>query len=298
MMKKKNLILFAVIVLLVLTNLIFNFLPEGGSKVSFNERMFAVRDTSALNEIKIIKNGVSLLLSREDAGWELNGKYAVDEGLKNLLINILQRVNVKRPVKLDFQDSILVEIDGESFSVSGNATKTKTYFSKDGQSFEVEIPGYKDYLARIFELNLDQWRNRLVYNGSWRTIQSLKLSYSEDFQSDFEIRFLDKFFAVQGVISLDSSMVVDYLNQFQYLQTNERISLGRFSKYDSLAKTTPVAKLTIESINYSAPEVFTIFPSLNNERFHLVKNKTGEMMIFDKPRISRILLKKQDFILK
>lgn len=296
MIKKRNQILSAVLVLLLIVNLIFALLPDTKSSVSFDERMFAVTDTSSINRISITKNDEVILLNREDDGWELNGKYSVDAGLKNLFMNILQRVTVKKPATIDLVKPITVEIDGSIFMVSGNATQTKTYFTSEGQSYEVEIPGYSEYLGGIFELNLDQWRDRLAYNGSWRTIQKLKMDYTSSDDMDFEIQFSESFFEVTEVPAIDSSKVVAYLNQFQYLQTNERVSSGRFKRYDSLAKTVPLAKLTIESINYSAPEQFLIYPSLDNEAYHLVMNKAGEMMIFDKKRINGLLQRKIDFV--
>jgi hypothetical protein len=284
-MKRKNKRLFVILGLVLVANLCFVFLPNKGSQLNYNESMFTVMDTASISNIRFFNDVSTVELAKTEDGWELNGRYPVDEGLRRLLFSILQRVRVKRPVNEQVKSGMIIDINGEQFSVSGNATKTKTFFTKGDQSYEVEIPGYRDYLANIFELNLDQWRDRLVYNGSWRTIQNLKLDYPQSDEYDFDIRFNEQFFAVGGVERIDSSAVIDYLNQFQYLQANERVSPGRFPKYDSLAQTQPLAILTLESINYSAPEVLMIYPALDNERFHLVKNIANEMVIFDQKRV-------------
>jgi hypothetical protein len=294
-MEKKNKVLFAVVLLVLIANVILFFLPGKGSKTNFDEGMFAVSDTASLQTIQLTFQKKTIDLSRSDNGWELNGRYKMDEGLRRLLFSIMQRVRVKRPLHVAVEDGVKVKLNNELFTVSGNATQTKTYFTKDGKSYEVEIPGYRDYLAGIFELNADQWRDRLVYNGSWRTIQRVSVDYLSADERDFEIAFNEQFFTVSGVNELDSGRVVDYLNQFQYLQANERISRGRFTRYDSLAETQPLVKINLESINYATPESLFIYPSIGKEAFHLVKNGVGELVIFDRKRLNNILLSKDDF---
>lgn len=294
-MEKKNKRLFGMLVLVLIINLVVFLLPGKGSKTTFDEHMFAVADTASISSVQLILGTKVVELTKSEDGWELNGQYRIDEGLRRLLFSIMQRVRVKRPVHEAVKDGVKVKLNNDSFMVSGNATQTKTYFTKEGESYEVEIPGYRDYLASIFELNVDQWRDRLVFNGSWRTIQRLNLDYIDSDEKDFEIAFNDEFFNISGVSKLDSGLVVDYLNQFQYLQANERISRGRFPRYDSLVESKPLAILTLESINYSAPETLIIFPSLENEGFNLVKNSIGEMVIFDKRRINNMLMSRDDF---
>ncbi len=294
-MSRKNKRLFLILVLIILVNVIVFLIPQKGSQLAYDESMFSVQDTAAMTRIRFFNEESNVLLTKADEGWELNGKYPVDESLRRLLFNILQRVKVKRPSGNLLESEVTVEINGEVFGVTGNATRTKTYFTKDEKSYEVEIPGYRDYLANIFELKSDQWRDRLIYNGSWRTIQYLKLDYILTDEDDFEIRFNDKFFEVGEVQKMDSSAVIDYLNQFQYMQANERLSEGRFAKYDSLSMTNPIATITIESINYSTPEYFQIYPSLGNERFHLIKNSANELMIFDQKRVKDLLRRRKDF---
>ncbi|MEO9476157.1 MAG: hypothetical protein ABJG41_11495 [Cyclobacteriaceae bacterium] len=294
-MEKKNKRLFGLIVLVLIINLVIFLLPGKGSKTTFDEHMFTVADTASVSSVQLTFGDKVVEMNRSDEGWELNGQHRMDEGLRRLLFSIMQRVRVKRPVHEAVKDGVKVKLNNDSFMVSGNATQTKTYFTKNGKSYEVEIPGYRDYLASIFELNADQWRDRLIFNGSWRTIQRLNLDYTESDEKDFEIGFNEEFFNVSGVNKLDSGFVVDYLNQFQYLQANERISRGRFPRYDSLVQTRPLATLTLESINYSAPETLIIYPSLEKEGFNLVKNSIGEMVILDRRRISNMLMSRDDF---
>ena len=261
-MKGKNKKLLGVFVLLLISNLIFLFVRGKSSGVSFNEQKFALMDTAGVSFIKL--NNIKL--SRGPQGhWLVDEEYAVDPNLDRLLFSILNRVRVQKPVEVPQEEGIKVEISGDqpmTFHVWGNPTKTRTYFSMDDEEevYQVQIPGYNEYVGGIFELNKDQWRDRLVLNDSWRTIQKLQLDYQDESKQDLTISFDKDFFLVEGVQQLDSNLVVNYLNQFQYFQANEWISKGRFPRYDSLSAMPVLAKLTIESINYDLPILLEIYP--------------------------------------
>lgn len=299
-MKSKNRKLILIFVVLLTVNLLFWLTGRIGSTVSFNEDLFVVSDTASVNAIHISAGERGISLVRGPQGWMLNDRYRADEGLRRLLFSIIHRVQVKKPVQTDMHSPIQVTIEGKnpmSFSVWGNLTKTRTFFSPahNEESYEVGIPGYNEYLAGIFELNSDQWRDRLLLDASWRTIQQLSLDYPGSVAKDFEIRFRDEFFEVTGINAIDSAGVVDYLNQFQFFEINEWISQGRFPRYDSLSKRPPLATLTMETINRRDPFVLYIYPSLAGEPFHMVMDDQENMMAIDKKRIEVILATRDDF---
>ena len=296
-MKGKNKKLLGVFVLLLISNLIFLFVGGKSSGVSFNEQKFALMDTAGVSFIKL--NDIKL--SRGPQGlWLVDEEYAVDPNLDRLLFSILNRVRVQKPVKVPQEEGIKVEISGDqpmTYYVWGNPTKTRTYFSLDGDDevYQVQIPGYNEYVGGVFELKKDQWRDRLVLNESWRTIQNLQLDYLDEDEKDINIKFDKDFFLVEGVQQLDSNAVVEYLNQFQYFQANEWVSKGRFEQYDSLSTKPVLAKLTIESINYDLPIMLEIYPKLPGDRIYLVMTYDESMFVVDDQRMSQILLQNKDF---
>ncbi|WP_258098467.1 DUF4340 domain-containing protein [Marinoscillum pacificum] len=296
-MKGKNKKLLGVFVLLLISNLIFLFVGGKSSGVSFNEQKFALMDTAGVSFIKL--NDIKL--SRGPQGqWLVDEEYAVDPNLDRLLFSILNRVRVQKPVEIPQEEGIKVEISGDqpmTYHVWGNPTKTRTYFSMDGDDevYQVQIPGYNEYVGGIFELKKDQWRDRLVLNESWRTIQNLQLDYLDEGKKDINIKFDKDFFLVEGVQQLDSNAVVEYLNQFQYFQANEWVSKGRFEQYDSLSTKPVLAKLTIESINYDLPIMLEIYPKLPGDRIYLVMTYDESMFVVDDRRMSQILLQNKDF---
>ena len=236
-MRKSNSILLVVAGLLLVSNLVL-FLMRGSDKsLSFDADLYKIDNTEAIRSVRISGKEDTVLLENETEKWLLNNEYAVDEGLRRLLFSILQNVKVMKPVSLAPEDSLDVFIQGEKelhFKVFGNLTKTKTYFHdlSSGKSYEVAIPGYSDYVGGIFELSANQWRDRVIMDENWRTIKSFLLQYKTDNTADVFLEFDDTFFNVNGVSTMDSSFVVDYLNQFRSFEVNEIISAPKFPKYD------------------------------------------------------------------
>ncbi len=279
-----------VIGLLVVANVAVYFSGKSGSGVRFDEAQFAVRDTSSVKAISI--GNIQL---RKETAWMV-GQYPADPAFVDHLLNVLLRVRVKKPVgEMSTEDAVAISVNDRSFHFKPNDTKTRTYFIEEGQGYEMEIPGFSDYVGGIFELAADQWRDRMVYNGSWRTIQLLTLDYTANDADDFEIRFEKDFFKIAGVAQLDTARMMDYLNQFQYFQANERLSLGRVPYLDSLAQTKPLAVLTIDDIQINQPITFTIFPRRPQDGFHLLLDPSGEMIAVDKPRTEMLLMRRGQF---
>ncbi|WP_424961659.1 DUF4340 domain-containing protein [Ekhidna sp.] len=289
-MSKSTKYLIAIALLLV-ANLWLFFSGES-SATPKAEKYFLAEDLDGISRFLFVLDQDTVKLEQTGEGWMLNNQYPADEGFVNTLISVLERVEVGRTIDEwngDVLGSAEVEFDFNSryrFQFATNPTKTKTYFISEGDAKEVAVPGYRDNVADIFALHPDQWRDRLIIDGSWRTIQKLNVEKKND---DFEIKFDDTFFLVDGQAPSDSSVVVNYLNQFQQFQANEMVSPGRFPQLDSLLETEPMATLSIEDIKHESPFTLQIYPNLENQGFHLAVDGDGQRMVLDARRVQRIL---------
>ncbi len=298
-MNKSNKRLIVLIALLVVAN-VWLMLSDGiGSTDHADRLLFTLNDTSQVDQIIIAGSEEPIRIQRAGGQWTLNEDHQVDEGMRRLLLSILQRVSVRKLVDAIPSDSVAVSITGginKEFLVFSNPTKTRTYFHlpASGQSYEVEIPGYNEYLGGIFELSENQWRDRMVMDENWRSIKSLVLDYEEPDLSDISITFNGQFFVVEGVSAIDSSQVVDYLNQFQVFEVNEIISANKFPVYDSLSRTTPLATLTINSIRSEDPRQLFFFPPIGNAPYQLITNPKGELMVLESNRVNQILSRQEE----
>lgn len=298
-MRRRNVILIVLVVILAVANVFISRMSTFTSRVSFDVERFMVQDTASIKEVQLTSTAGDVILTRNGGGWQVNHLHQTDESLRQLLFSILQRVRVKRKATTEPDRAVTVivktEAGEQSFEVFGNLTRTKTFFSQSGETFEVEIPGYRDFLGSIFELSANQWRDRLVFDGNWRSIQNLTLSYPHE---EVNIAFKESFFDVKGVQSLDSNRVVSYLNQFEYFQVNEWIDLKKFPKYESLSLESPVATLSISSIHYATPFQLDFYPVANGDRVQLVKTSSGEWAVIDLRRVRSILLENSAFAQK
>lgn len=291
MQKTRNYII--VIAVLLGANFLLFFSVDFSAAKTEGQNYFRTSELARLSKVQFTYDTVEVSMTKAGDGWQLNGRHKVDDGFFNTLISVLERVEEGRKLN-SWDGEILGRVEllfeqGKSvqFEFTSNPTQTKSYFISEERVVEVAVPGYRDNVASIFLLHPDQWRDRMVVDGSWRTIQRLELKSFEG--QNLDITFEDQFFLVNGGAPIDSTGVIDYLNQFQYFQANEMISKGRFPALDSLSKREPMATLVIDDIKGDMPTNLFIYPRLEGQRYHLVTKDSGEMMVIDAQRISAIL---------
>ena len=161
----------------------------------------------------------------------------------------------------------------------------------------MEIPGYNNYISGIFELTENQWRDRVLFSTTWRSLQSLNIDYIES-EEDLDIFFDEKFLTVKGVNKLDTTSLMDYIGQYQYFQINDFLEKGKYKKYDSLFQTKHMAVVTINDIDTSKNRKLEVYPLMEGENFYLLTDEKEEMMVIDRKRMENILSKKAQFISK
>ena len=306
-MKIRNIVLLGISLLLIILNLwLFNLKPALVS-LSFDPDLFMIRDTTQIEKFQFHSKILDHYFSRQE-GWKINNKFPSDPNLRKMLFTVSKRVKVSRELTGNEKDqllkryeemgtSVILTVDGDerSYSVVGNANKTKTYFIENQEVYQVDIPGYQDFLASIYELKRDQWRDRLVFNGNWRTIQKMEVIYPEKSDKNLLIRFKETFYEVDDLTQIDSSAVVAYLNQFEYMQANERISFGFSPAYDSLAQTPPEVIISLLDIKYKLPREIRIFPQLPGQNIRLIMDQDDELMVFESKRILPYFKSRTDF---
>jgi ribosomal protein S13 len=288
---KKNQIKTAILVLLIAGNIILFFGFGNKYELSYDPERFSPEANAPLVSFKIGSNQGEVILKNEEDAWTLNSIYKADQQLVALFQRIVNSVTVRRPVTLEegtakVKVALNTEDEVIEFEVWGNATKTKTFFSDESGVYEMEIPGYRDYLGAIFELKPNQWRDREIFNGNWRTIQKLSVQSNEP----VKIAFSNDFYLVEGINEIDSSKVVAYLNLYEHFQVNEIVSEEQIPSLKSILESEPLAKLVIESIDYSSPKEMTIYSRVENQPYHVIKTESDLTAVVDADRISELLV--------
>ncbi|UXX78309.1 DUF4340 domain-containing protein [Reichenbachiella carrageenanivorans] len=295
-----------VFVALLVVSLVLTWVGRKEKVVAVDKTLFAVADTTQMVSLAIASGADQIVIKREKKSWKINDQYNADPQLIYLTQRILNAVQTQRPVSQSNFESIKKELqtdgklvtvgfeDGhtQQFYAGGNTAKTTAYFGNESLTkiYTVAIPGYKSYLSGIFELSLNQWRDRVLFASSWRTIQELEINYTSSDQENLSIRFDQQFLAVRGVSVLDTAALMNYLQPLEFFQLNDYLTPGNFPKYDSLLDEAPIATVKLQDINPSNNRQLAIYPKIAGEQFYLVMDQANEMIVVDAVRMERFLV--------
>lgn len=238
--------------------------------------------------------------------WIVNDKNEADRQMIKVLFAALKQVEAKRKVATNIQDSLQKEIlrsgikvscfEGESlvkeFWSGGNQQRSESYFQlSDGIPYVVTIPGYRVYVASLFEIPTNDWRDKRVFNFNWQNFKSLEANFPSDPKQNYKISFQDKFFGIEG-LNADTTKLNDFLDAVSLLRADRILTGDQAKPYDSLTSTQPIETFLIQDIANRNYEL-KIFPVLKGKPT-LVAKKDGEVMELN-PRALQGVLKKKDY---
>ncbi|MEQ9102181.1 MAG: hypothetical protein RIF36_19825 [Imperialibacter sp.] len=281
--------------------------PSETSIVGYD--LLELSDTTKISRIEMISGESSVVLSKANNNWLVNDNYKVDRSIRNFLVGVLKLVRVKREVGPSQLAEVRqwmatgrkVIVSGEQgvlaeFTATGNPSKTESYFTLAGDSkvYQVELPGYPNYVSGIFEFTENQWRNRLLFSSDWRSIQSLTVDYADDQKEDVTIAFDKTTLKVNGVPEADTVVLENYIQQYESFFTNEFISKGQIPVYDSLMNATPVATIRLRDIDSAKNTELDVYPGPADQPYVLLKDAEGNYSVCDAGRVRSLLISMED----
>jgi archaellum component FlaG (FlaF/FlaG flagellin family) len=310
--KKQNIRLLVILGLLVICSVILGLTRENRKSTFENKYAFALQDTSRVDQISINSNKGDIILKKTNGTWMLNDHFKAEPNMVKILLSILKDSEAVRNVPKSQKETIaeyvknngqLVSIFSEgkninSFYVAGNNNKTVSYMmSVDGNSpMVVNIPGYESYVAGIFEIPVNDWRDRVILSTNWRTLQKLNLHYSQYPNYDLNIKFDFNFLNIDGVNELDTARMMAFIDEFNSLQADRYIDKNQIPKYDSLIQTPSTVTLTIEDINADNSKTIDFFPPLPNDpMMPAYVREDDQIVLFEAGRIQKLFAVKDDF---
>ncbi len=272
-MKKTNLIILVVLAVLVVILMIIKFSQRPPAEQVFRD--FAVKDTASVTKIFLAdKRERTVLLERQDNHWTVNGKHKARRDLTNLLLETFVRMEVSAPVpqaKLDFvlrslsTNAIKCEIYqndklSKTYYVGGvTEDNTGTYMIMENSSepFVLHIPGFSGYLTVRYTADVNEWRERIIFNYDVNDIHKITVTYPEEKHESFiaiqnpnntyELRKLNNKKVDQG---FDTLMLKAFISKCKFIGFEAFIRDELNKKIiDSLSNEIPVSIFTIEDMN-------------------------------------------------
>jgi hypothetical protein len=321
---KKNILLLASLTTLSLVSLIL-FLSGREVKSEIDPTIFKLPDTRAIDKVTIEKPFEKIELQFLNGGWRVSSSpkiadgqtpalegnaWGADRDLVDVLFATMEQVVPKRSVASRIQDSIVTQIKEagikvsflsksdvqKSFSVLGNERDGVTYFLNDGKAapYMMAIPGYRVYVAGIFEQNANTWRDKRIFNFNWRNFNELKAEFPRTPKQDFTVAMTGRYFSIVGENKIDTAALNDYLDGVSLVGADAFYNHGESAKADSLSRTDPVMIITVKDVGDNTYSL-KLFSIGKNERNALAL-WNNDLVWFDRRNILPLYKMKKDFV--
>ena len=300
-LKLKLLTLLAVVLLLA----IFFAIPSQSSssdKSIINETKYALEDTTGIT--KLVLGEQTLSQSKTNSSeWLMNNDFVVDEEMIASLWEIMQRIEVKKPVSESIKEEVINSflLNGIDVQVFRGDNQIRNYkvCTHEGETYAMQqestspysvyIPGYYLQIRDIFDIRPYEWQDRTLLATTPNTFRSLSVSYPQNQNESFNIEFTGKTFKIKELAEADTNKIYEYLPYFGGIMGEQYVKNDNLQ--DSLKSTSPIAVFSLSDIRSETPQKLEIYTA-RGKYFVLFKN---QLLLFSPQLAGLILRTKSDF---
>ena len=195
-MKRTNLILFVLLVILAAITAFFYFGKNGNSTIEGWDRDFKVEDVASIQKIFLAdRRGNQTTLERSGEEWIYNEKYPVNPNVMKNLLEVISTVELQyippasatTPMVKDLaSNGIKVEIYGrkdkllKTYYVGGTTSDERgTIMIMEGseQPYVTQIPNMVGAVRVRYALTGDQWRDKTLFRMLPADINTVSVEY-------------------------------------------------------------------------------------------------------------------------
>lgn len=293
-MKKRNRILIIIAVVVAVAAAVIAYVL---SRPTFVQD-YHIEDTSSITKIFLAdKEDNEVTLTREaDSSWTVNGEYAANQPLVDLLLETLNTMRIRQQVNKNAVPNAIKDIAAHGIKVEiyqnepfinwfGGRLKlftreklTTTYYvgretqdhlasfmyrKGDGVPYIIHIPGFRGFLTPRFVTDPLKWRSHLIVDLNVHDLQRIELEIPEQQEESFAIVRDGDGFAMemlqshQRVNGFDTARVAQMLSSFTWLNFDEFASIVPNTFADSCVQGQPRAILRITDTKGNQSEVKT-----------------------------------------
>jgi len=311
MPKMNNIYLLGSLLVMTIFLVVILFFGNSNDRISVDKNLFKVADQTKINRVILKKANEQIELYFDGTRWMVNNSFEADRQLIQVFFATLLQAEPRRPVAKRLRDSIHLQIsnagvevklfEGETimknFMVIGNDRKTETYYELAGElaPYLVTIPGYRVYVAAIFELAAYEWRDKRIFNFNWQNFKRLDASFPANEKENFSISFQNSFFGLEGIPQADTTRLNDYLDAVSLVQAVRYLPLGESAVYDSVLTTSPYYSIEVTDI---ANRIYSIdiFNPLERDPAVLGKLHDGQAVLIGREDLIRLDRKRSHFV--
>lgn len=308
--REKNIRQLVYLVILISITTLVVFLGGEQKGIDFDKRKFTLDENTVITTLVLEGKDHTNRFEYVNGTWQVNDKYIIDQGMRDVLFAVLSNVEVKRPAALSNRDSLASALLNNGVKVSilnngdtiltyltgGNEELLQSYFMDEADKlpYLVHIPGYQYYLAGIFTPGENEWRSRFIWDIDWSSLKRMAIHFKDE-KDSLVFEYENDFIGVMGINRLDTAEMMDYLESIAYLQTDKYLLKDEIPVYDqSIDGGDPVLTIDVEQIGnrssslqiYPKPEGKDYLPGLLNN---------GQRVLFQPAVLEAIHASASDF---
>lgn len=306
MQKQKNIRLLLILGGLVALLTLLPYL-KGTSGLKIDKRQFTLDPETVITDVILTSVQEKNKLSYIKGNWKVNNAYQLDPNMRDVFFSVLSQMEIRKEWAQSQKDSLtqLIKTQGTEVAIYNNSELVKNYFiggnaetqtsyllDKDGNGYMIHIPGYRSYVAGIFQVPTSDWRSRRLFTAEFLNLNSLKIKYPTE---DIEYRYKDSFFEIVG-LQADSTQLITSLENLLFLQTDQYLVPQEYDTYkvDSTSAQPPMATVLATTLA-GKTETITVFETPNKQPYYLALPSDSTYCLLNKKRLQRILVKKANF---
>lgn len=269
-----------------------------------NPDLFKVPQLGQVDSVVLQAAAGKTTLTFDGVRWKVNGEHPAQNRMITLLFATLEQVEPRRAVPAQQEAEVRtrlkevgIHIDlhaaGElvgSFDIVGDERKATTYFAHEDDIYLVTIPGYRVYVAGIFELASLDWREKRIFNFNWRNFKSLSASFPADPAEGFTVERIDGLFGITGMPAVDTTQLNNYLDAVSLTEATKLVNSS--PEYDRATASQPVAHIEVADIG-NRTYGLDVYPL--NEGRYLGKMGDGTLLILTADRWLPMSRKRSEF---
>lgn len=306
--RKNKVLVFSLVAISFTAIILFTFL---GQVEVVDKDIFKIESLSSVDRILFTSSRDPIDLSFNGSRWLVNNDYTADDQLVTVLFATLQQAESKRKVAAGLVDSItqLIKIKGvkvelfqgdavvKEIYVGGNANKSESYFLDESNGpYVMAIPGYRVYVAGVFEVETGGWRDKRIFNFNWRNFKRLKTTNVNQPNQNFEIEDDGYGFDLVNAVGTDTTKLNDYLDAVSLLMAKDFVKKGSNPIYDSISQTSPLVSIEVFDLGDNEHRL-DLFAPLKEDPNVVGKLDDLDVVIFDRQQIFPVL-KSRDYFVK
>lgn len=235
---------------------------------------FAIEDTASIDRILLKdEQGNRIQLDRSESGWIVNEQYVARPDAVDILLRTMNKLRVKAPISETMKNTVLKNIIAKNtlveaysgselvktYYVGGpDREHTGTFMMMKGSSrpYLMHIEGFHGFLTPRFFTNVNEWRERVVFEYAKADIKRLELQYPEKPENNFVIEQAEpgSFEVTAGleatpVTQLDTFMLNAYLARYDMVHFEGFEETKTEAFIDSVMQSEPIFVIALTDQN-------------------------------------------------